>query len=90
MDTQRDDIKYKFKREQTVNGLPLWPITGKKITKHNCQANSWWMKAAAKFATAGFTSVHSWAENALCTRTTRHTFETRRGSEGRFDIRNFF
>ncbi len=35
-----------------------------------CQENSWWMKSAAIFATAGFTSVRTWAENALYTRTT--------------------
>jgi hypothetical protein len=27
-----------------------------------CQEISWWMKSAAIFATAGFTSVHTWAE----------------------------
>jgi hypothetical protein len=35
-----------------------------------CQEISWWMKSAAIIATAGFTSVRTWAENALYTRTT--------------------
>jgi hypothetical protein len=34
-----------------------------------CQEIPWWMKSAAIFATAGFTSVRTWAENALYTRT---------------------
>jgi hypothetical protein len=61
------------------------------ITKHHCQGNSWWMKAAAKFATAGFTSVHSWAENALYTSTTGHTLKNSKvGLKADFLVNLFF
>jgi hypothetical protein len=45
------------------------------------------MKAAAKFATAGFTAVHSWAENALYTRTATNTFKNTKCMKADFSIR---
>jgi hypothetical protein len=37
----------------------------KRLRSKFCQEISWWMKLAAIFATAGFTSVHTWAEKCI-------------------------
>ena len=66
-DTRRH--KRRGKKHFIQTGMPLW-LKKRKITKQPCQENSWWMKSAAKFATAGFTAVRTWAEKALYTRTT--------------------
>jgi hypothetical protein len=55
MDTQRDNIEKKM--VYTKNGHAFMARLIKLDTEHNCQGISWWMKAAAKFATASFTSV---------------------------------
>jgi hypothetical protein len=46
-----------------------------------CQEISWWMKSAAIFATAGFTSVHTWAEKC-------NIYEGNNDTNSRLDISN--
>jgi hypothetical protein len=61
------------------------------ITKHNCQANSWWMKAAAKFATAGFTAVHSGAETCIMyVKQQRYIYTRNGGLMANFIFNRFF